>query len=261
LLQSATSPSKSALLLSGFFAALTATFEIPALSFTVTLLGLAALQVKARTLWILLGTLVPAIAFFAANYAALGQLTPAYGEFGGPWYNYPGSHWAKLDLLQQGAHLPGIDYAQESRQTYLFHCLLGHHGWFSLTPIWLVGLIGCVATLKNIKSDALALPLFVQLAWLLTFVLTMFFVFVRPTNNYGGNTAGLRWFFWLTPLWVLAVLAGADRIANVKWARIVAVMLLGFSVLSVFYPAWNPWRSPWILVLMERLEIVNYDRR
>ena len=41
------------------------------------------------------GALIPVVALFACNYAALGQLLPAYSEFGGPWYKYAGSHWHK----------------------------------------------------------------------------------------------------------------------------------------------------------------------
>ena len=39
---------------------------------------------------------------------------------------------------------------------------------------------------------------------------------------------------------------------------VVAAVLLGASVLSVFYPAWNPWRAPWALQLMEFLGWVKY---
>ncbi|CAN5327952.1 hypothetical protein BH11PLA2_BH11PLA2_01320 [soil metagenome] len=256
-------PTRCGLFVSGFFASLTATFDLPAASFTAALVLTTLLAVKGRVIWMLLGTLLPVAAFFGANYAALGQFRPAYSDFGGPWYNYPGSHWLKLELAKTGAIVPGIDFAQEGRVAYLFHCLLGHHGWFSLTPVWCIGMLGIAVTwrqaLQDLKSKALSLPLACLFALALTVTLTVFFVFIQKTNNYGGNTSGLRWFFWLTPIWVLATLAGADRIAS-KWGQRGAAVLLGFSVLSVFYPAWNPWRSPWLLVAMERLEWVNYDR-
>ena len=34
--------------------------------------------------------------------------------------------------------------------------------------------------------------------------------------------------------------------------------LLGLSVLSASYPAWNPWRHPWIYNLMESLGWPGY---
>lgn len=254
------SPSSiKAYLCSGFFAGLAATFDLPAMAFTASLFLFVLHFQRNRAVVFMLGVALPVMAWLAANYAALGQLRPAYSEFGGPWYDYPGSHWIKLRLAQNGTHVPGIDFAQESRVIYLLHCLLGHHGWFSLTPIWLVGILGCWTTVRGSRSDPYRIT--IQLAWLLTLVLVVFFVFVQRTNNYGGNTSGLRWFFWTTPLWILATLAGADRLARLRWARLACTLLLGLSTLSVFYPAWNPWRSPWLLVMMERLEWVNYDRR
>ena len=39
---------------------------------------------------------------------------------------------------------PGIDFARtyhgETRDQYAFHLFLGHHGYFSLMPIWLLSL-------------------------------------------------------------------------------------------------------------------------
>ena len=77
------------------------------------------------------------------------------------------------------------------------------------------------------------------------------FVFWASTNNYGGWSSGPRWLFWLTPLWLLAIPTAADRLAASRGGRVLAAVLLGVSVLSVFYPAWNPWRSPWILQWLE----------
>ncbi|HVL11770.1 MAG TPA: hypothetical protein VM529_04360, partial [Gemmata sp.] len=59
-----------------------------------------------------------------------------------------------------------------------------------------------------------------------------------------------RWLFWLIPLWAVAIAPAADRLAGSRAGRVLCAVLLGFSVLSVFYPV-NPWRHPWILNLME----------
>ena len=97
----------------GFFAALAATFELPAAAFLAAL-GRAAAGRAAR------GTCscsscrrrsCRSSALFACNYAATrARSQPAYGEFGGPWYNFEGSHWSKCGTppakghrLQRGA--------------------------------------------------------------------------------------------------------------------------------------------------------------
>ena len=68
----------------------------------------------------------------------------------------------------------------------------------------------------------------------------------QPDRNYGGMTSGFRWVFWLAPLWVAATVPAADVLGRSRAGRIAACVLLGLSVVSVAYPTWNPWTSPWI---------------
>src|SRR5262249_17883362 len=58
------------------------------------------------------------------------------------WYDYEGSYW-------QPKNLRGIDRGEASLLIYAFHVLIGHHGLFSLTPIWLLSVIGCVMWLSS----------------------------------------------------------------------------------------------------------------
>ncbi len=243
----------------GFFASLAATFDLPAAAFLAALgLPLLISKSKQTVLLFLPAALLPIAALLACNYAAMGRFTPAYGEFGGPWYNYEGSHWAKRGTPAG----KGIDFNDEPTEVYAFHLLLGHHGWFSLTPVWLLAL-GALAAM-GIRSAADVRKLFNKpegtgwtaemfAAMTLVVSLTVFAFYLTRTQsyNYGGNTSGPRWLFWLIPLWVLAIVPVADRIAGSRSGRLLCAILLGFSVLSVFYPAANPWRNPWILQLME----------
>ena len=89
-------------------------------------------------------------------------------------------------------------------------------------------------------------------------VVFAFYLTRTQSYNYGGYTSGPRWLFWLIPLWVLAIPPAADRLARSRAGRLLCAVLLGFSVLSVFYPAANPWRHPWILNLMEFTGIIRY---
>jgi hypothetical protein len=50
----------------------------------------------------------------------------------------------------------------------------------------------------------------------------------------------------------------ADRLAGRRWGRLVGYVLLGVSVLSASYPAWNPWRHPWLYNLMEYYGVLSY---
>jgi hypothetical protein len=264
LLRSGATDSPPSLATAGFFAGLSTTFELPAASLLVGLFVPLLVARRGGALWYAAGAALPLAAFFAANYAAMGRWLPAYGEFGGPWYDFPGSHWAKLKLpLAERVGL-GIDFASEPKWLYAFHLTLGHHGWFSLTPVWLLGLGGLIASAKSSVRESLQMPgpatwAPAKLATLTLAVSGVVFAFyVARTNNYGGFTSCARWLMWLTPLWLLGTLPAADAVGRSRTGRVVAGLLLAASVFSVMYPAWNPWRPPWILQLCELMGWVRY---
>ena len=255
-------------LAAGFFAGFAAVNELPAASLAAALFLLLLFRAPVRTLLLFVpAAAVPVAAALVTNYLAIGQLRPAYSEFGGPWYEFEGSHWTLL------GH--GIDWAylSESKAMYAFHVLIGHHGIFSLTPIFLLTLAGMICGLvmrRHRPAEATELekhnegtPKLKMVALLTPFVsivvVGFYVAWVNDRNrNYGGWTSGLRWLMWLTPLWLLTMLPVADWLARHRWGRGLAYVLLGISVLSVSYPALNPWRHPWLYKFLETHEWINY---
>jgi len=73
------------------------------------------------------------------------------------------------------------------------------------------------------------------------------------SRNYGGTTSGLRWMFWLAPLWLATMLPAVDFMARRRWTRGLCLVLLLFSALSVSFPTWNPWTHPWLMALSQYL--------
>jgi hypothetical protein len=259
----------------GFFSAFAACNELPALAFAAAVFALVLwYHPRPALLWFVPAAALPAGAFFATNYVAVGQWRPAYSEFGSPWYEYEGSHWRKAKLAE-GRPTPGIDFAhtQETRAAYAFHVLFGHHGLFSLAPIWLLSVAAMVmgvARFRSLWREARApppvanatgapveLPWFVQpLGLLLTVVVAGFYLV--ESNNYGGWTNGPRWLMWLTPIWLTCMLPLADRLPCCRTGRLIAFVLLGVSIFSVHYQLWNPWRHPWLYDFMTELGWPGY---
>src|SRR5262249_61104838 len=138
----------------------------------------------------------------------IGTWEPIYTKFGGPWYEYEGSHWAKPKLWESGKAPkpddPGIDFADEPKDEYAFHLLVGHHGLFSLTPVWALALIGIVLP-AAIRGAATLLH---RLTLLIAAAVIGFYVY--KTNNYGGEGAGPRGVVLLRPVVVLGLAAPAD---------------------------------------------------
>jgi hypothetical protein len=250
----------------GFFAGCAATFELPALAL-VAALGLPLLLAHSRNtlLFFVPCAALPIIALYVSNYVALGTFEPVYDKFGGPWYRFEGSHWSKIGTPAA----KGLDFNTEPTTVYAFHLSLGHHGWFSLTPVWFLALGGLLALgIKSApavralfgkpKGTGWTLEMFAAMTLVISVVVFVFYLTRTQSYNYGGNTSGPRWLFWLIPLWVLAVPPAADRLSRSTGGRLLCALLLGASVLSVFYPAWNPWRNPWIMQFLEFKGWVRY---
>jgi hypothetical protein len=250
----------------GFFAGFAVTFDLPSAAFLAAI-GIPLLLARTRqTLFFFLpAAIVPLAALIVCNYLSLGQWKPAYSEFGGPWYNFEGSHWAK-----RGTPLAkGIDFNDEPTYIYAFHNLFGHHGWFSLTPVWLLAFGGMLALgirsaadIRNLfgraKGAGWTPELFAAMTLVVSATVFAFILTRTQSYNYGGFTSGPRWFFWLIPLWALGLAPAADRLSTTKAGRLICAILLGFSVFSVFYPTPNPWRPPWILQFMEFTGFLHY---
>ncbi|MDE0816098.1 MAG: hypothetical protein OSA92_00460 [Pirellulaceae bacterium] len=156
------------------------------------------------------------------------------------WYDYDvngrPSYW-----LPGSAR--GVDLGEPSRLQYFIHMTVGHHGIFSLTPIWIFSLLGIAIAWRDPE------PIWRQLAYVLltlTFVLLVFYT-MRPLadRNYGGVASGFRWFFWLTPLFLL-MLIPAWRIIR-KSMLLISLwgICLAISIYSGLHSFLNPWQHPW----------------
>ncbi len=155
------------------------------------------------------------------------------------WYDYPGSYW-----LTDNEKKSVIDRGQQDTGLYLFHVLFGHHGIFSLTPIWLLGLAGMFALAIDKQSNLRWLG---AMTLLISIVVIGFYV-LRPVcdRNYGGRTSAFRWAFWMAPLWLACMSPIVDWLGRNRWGRTCCLFLLFVSGLSAMYASQNPWIHPWL---------------
>ena len=156
------------------------------------------------------------------------------------WYDYDvngrPSYW-----LPGSAR--GVDLGEPSRLQYLKHITVGHHGIFSLTPIWIFSLLGVVVAWRDPE------PIWRQLAQVLltlTVVLLLFYT-MRPLadRNYGGVASGFRWFFWLTPLFLLMLIPAWTLIRKSIFLISLWGICLAISIYSGLHSFLNPWQHPW----------------
>jgi hypothetical protein len=149
---------------------------------------------------------------------------------------------------------------------YLFHMTLGHHGFWSLTPLFVFSFLGLVRVIRGKGPPAHSRERgrsMAAVAWMtvvLTGVVLAFYAWTPKARNYGGSTQGLRWLFWLIPFWLLLLPEGIRGGHERPTGRRLALLALGLSVLSVGYAMRNPWSHPWILDALEHLGLYPLPR-
>jgi hypothetical protein len=267
----------------GFFAGFTVTNELPAAAFAAGLFLLILWRSPRKALLLFApAAALPVVALMGTNYLAMGSwLDLAYSKFGGPWYEYKGSHW--LNVKSNTRH--SIDWAAkfEDEGKYALNLLVGHRGIFSLTPVFVLTVAGLVLGLRRVrlsqvalcketlglrgkeapcpKPPARTLPL-PRTLFLLTLAVSVvvigYYVSFAASRNYGGMSSGPRWLMWLTPLWLVTALPAVEWLGRRRRGRGVALLLLGLSVLSASYPAWNPWTHPWLYNFLDSRGFMQY---
>ena len=246
-------------LIASLFSALAMAIDLPA-GLLLGVLGLGFLYTLPRATLLVGVPVVVAVVGVAVgtNYMAHRTVLPpyAYRTAGqdwqaGNWYVYDyqvgsrviSSYW-NTDAETMVSRSK-IDRGEANRSEYIFHSLIGHHGLFSLTPMWLLSLAGMMAMLVRRVTPSLrslgTVILLVSLGCLI-----FYFSLAEEGRNYGGMTSGPRWFFWLIPLWLVALIPAADWSAVNRRRKVAILLLLFFSVLSASYPTWNPWTQPWL---------------
>jgi hypothetical protein len=240
----------SRFLLAGLFAGWTMCNELPAILLAGGLmLWLLYLSPRNTLRFALPALLLPVVAYFVTQYLAVGSIVPTYARES--WYRFPGSYWNDPT---------GIDRADEPKLLYACNLLVGHTGILSLTPVLLLGWIGMVRTSRrgaeSMGNENTARRILAQLTLTLTIVTFVFYV-IR-THNYGGITAGPRWFFWLVPLWLLTMLPEADRWAHGRRRRQLAALLLALSIGSASYALSDPWQHSWLFTWLQDRGIISY---
>ncbi len=234
--------------LAGFWGAFAACSELPAALFGVALFGaLVYRSPKQVCLWFVPAALLPLAFFFYTNWLCTGGIMPFYANFGRPddtFYKYVfegrPSYW--MNPSPQ-------DVGESSALVYLFHCTFGHHGIFTLSPVFLLTIAGWLRLGKSFPLRQVGC-----LSLILTVGVLAFYLGQKHSYNYGGNTSGLRWAFWLIPLWLVALVPALDAWGGRRSVRIASALLLAVSVFSVSFPHLTPWQPPWLKNVISRTQ-------
>ena len=232
----------------GFFAMWTCCNELPAALFGLTCFGwLAWRDWRRAVFWFGPAAVVPLAGFFWANYEAVGTWRPLYMAYGTETYEFylngRPSYWMNPQ---------GIDRNVDEPPVYLMHCLVGHHGVFSLTPLLLLAIPAAF-----LRSASRWLRFWTRAGAVLSVAVLAFFLTRTENYNYGGVSVALRWLLWLTPLWGMMITATLER-WRFGWLKGVAVVLLAASLFSALEPGPNPWQHNWLFRGLTQAGLIAY---
>ncbi len=246
----------------GFFAAWLVANEMVALVFALPVFfWLIHGDAKKTFLFFLPPGILIGTAYIYTTYLATGSIVPNYLNINTPIYHYPGSYWNNP---------AGIDAANDPKWFYLFNLTLGHHGIFSLSPIFIFSFWGMFSTVKNYKRRAKesicikGFPTLEGISLVVSFIIILFYTY--KTNNYGGGAQGARWLFWLYPLWLISSLSVYERHKDSRIFYIFACIALAISAVTVMhgmsgwegYGSAGPWSASWIQKMMQGAKLINY---
>jgi hypothetical protein len=160
------------------------------------------------------------------------------------WYDFPGSYW-RYDNQRKSP----IDRGEPDQVKYLLHMVVGHHGVLSLTPIFVLSVLGVIPICFNGRYRFRFIGL---MTLALTVVVFAFYVRLDGADrNYGGMTSGLRWMFWLYPFWLVWMVPVLEWSSRRTILLLVCVLLLAASVASAAYSFENPWVHPWLYEVLK----------
>jgi hypothetical protein len=136
----------------------------------------------------------------------------------------------------------GIDALHEPKWLYAFNVLLGHHGLFSMTPLYCFGLYELIRSIKARRWLGESLVCFAAVLAYLIFA-------IWRTHNYGGWCVGMRWLVPIMPLLLLYFGLWLDRVRVTRLWWGLVLLAFGVSCFNVQdalsspyqYSVWHNW--------------------
>lgn len=183
------------------------------------LVGLLLLVSNWRwTLCYYVPALVPGVATsLTLSYVSTGSTLPVYLRK--ELYRYPGSYWAATR---------GVDALREPKHVYLFHVLFGHHGLFSMTPLYALSLLAIARRVSLVHLRRRA-PRALEAALCVVLLVGLVGFYGYRSHNYGGWCVGMRWLVPLMPLLMLYFGAWLDDVGPGAGRALLVAAAFGVS--------------------------------
>ena len=215
------------LFMTGLFAGLVPTLDMPAGIFVVSAVAYLMWARPVQGLrWALAGLAFPILIHIAIMIQVTGSPVPV--QLRNALWLHEASYWRNPG---------GMDALNEPKAQYLLHLTLGRKGLFSLYPVTLFGIVGAF---QMLRSNLVRIRVAAGLG--LAAFLTLLTFYVLRTNNYGGDSYGCRWLIAAVPTPMAAGAVGAPLTGR-SGRLVLFTLLAGVSLFSVMEGSLDPWRA------------------
>ncbi len=210
----------------GFAAALAFTIDLSAGIFLVAFGAYVLWHYREKTIWFVIGILIPLSLSVLLNYQIVGNLLPP--QLFSDGYLYEGSPFLGTVAGNQQANNVGI---------YAYRMLVGDHGVFAFYPLLIWFILALIYALRHENGKQR------QLAWLVTIsTITYVGYFILSTDNFGGVAYSPRWLLMPIPLLATFAVMNLDMYRPLWRIGVIAGLIL-ISIAGAYRGALNPWQS------------------
>ncbi len=213
----------------GLFSGFLITLELPAGILTACIGWYLFTYHRIKTLLIFLPfAAIPVLSQVGLTYLYTDSILPIYLR--PDVYDYSGSYW----------HNPkSYDAHNDTKVVYAFHSLLGHHGLFSMTPVFILAVIGLWYAV-NCRER-----LWVEARIVAISFITMLVFYIIRTDNYGGLCVGFRWLIVIMPLFFLFFGVWVDRQLQNRLPRLWVWLVICIGIGIGQYHTWDCLENSW----------------
>ena len=203
-----------------------------------------------HSLWYIIGCLPPAIIHSVINISISGSILPT--NINPENFIYPGAVFDE-------SNLSGVVVNSTFREiaVYGFNCLFGPRGLFVYTPLLIFAVYGGIIAFRSQKHRKKAILIFIPILFILSF-------YVWRTQNYGGDSYGIRFFLSLVPMLFILLISFEDKLRKkiVRWIYHLAIgwscLFAGVGVIRPISDADLGWNS--FAVNLFELQILKFPQ-
>ena len=137
-----------------------------------------------------------------------------------------------------------VNEPSTGRVSKALHSVVGHHGLFSLTPLWLLLPVAFTRGMQLEPAEFRRLTVVVIAVSIVGFLVSLGFAFLGEGRS---QQVYLSRLVWMIPLWLLMLVPTIEELSDSRLGKLIVIALVSNCVLSAVFAFPAVSKSPWLL--------------